>query len=145
MLALWTTRKPPRPTSPHEGARPTQSAQWGPVCTRTPSQPRHPLPYTFTVLTAWSGERPFLYRKNLQEETSLWDNLLRSCSCPVSRLCRPADVGLVLIASSRGIDSPIPSGVRVHTRVWTATNYCSWELKKNEGNRWRQTQFLLTH
>ena len=70
---------------------------------------------TFRVLIAWSGERPFKYKKNVQEETSLWDNLLRSCSFPVSRLCRPAGIEIQL---------------GVHTCVWTAANYNLWELKK---------------
>ena len=55
---------------------------------------------------------------NLQEETSLWDNLLQRYLCPVSRLCRPASIGLVVIALSRGIESPVPTGV--HTLAWTA-------------------------
>jgi len=84
---------------------------------------------TFRFLIAWSRARPFKYKKNLQEETSLWDNLLRSCSCPVTRLCRPAGIHIRL---------------GVHTCVWTAANYDLWQLKKKVRQNWRQTQFQLT-
>ena len=50
---------------------------------------------------------PFLHRKNLREETSLWDNLLQRYLCPVSRLCRPANIGLTIIAPSRGVETLI--------------------------------------
>jgi len=40
-------------------------------------------------------------QENMQVETSLWDNLLRRYLCPVSRLCRPASVGLAF-------NSPVP-------------------------------------
>ena len=56
---------------------------------------------------------------NLQEETSLWDNLLRRYLCPVSLLCRPASLGLTVITPSRGVESPVPTGV--HTLAWSAT------------------------
>jgi len=65
-------------------------------------------------------KRPFLHRKNLQEETSIWDNLLRRYLCPVSHLCRPASFGLAVIALSRGVESPVPTGV--HTLAWTAAD-----------------------
>jgi len=32
---------------------------------------------------------------------SLWDNLLQRYLCQVSRLCRPASIGLAIIAPSR--------------------------------------------
>jgi len=51
-------------------------------------------------------------------QASLWDNLLRRYLCPVSRLCRPASIGLAVIAQSRGIESPVLTGV--HTLAWTA-------------------------
>jgi len=44
--------------------------------------------------------------------TSLWDNSSRTCSCPMSRLCRPAGVSLA---------SPVPSGV--HVLAWTAAEW----------------------
>ena len=40
----------------------------------------------------------------------------------VSRLCRPASVGLDIIAPSRGVESLVPTGV--HTLAWTAANEC---------------------
>ena len=46
--------------------------------------------------------------RGLQEETSLWDDLVPSCSCPMIHLHRPAGVG---------IDSPVPSSV--HALDWT--------------------------
>jgi len=48
--------------TPPWGARPTLSAQCGPICTRTPSQPRRPLPLALTIPVACSGERPFLHK-----------------------------------------------------------------------------------
>jgi len=100
--------KTPTHTTPG-GACPTLSAQCGPICTRNPSQPQRPLPLAFITPVAWSGERPSLHRKNLQEETSLWDNRLRRYLCPVSRLCRPTSVGLALIAPSWGVESLVPT------------------------------------
>jgi len=76
--------------TPPGGARPTLLAQCEPICTWTPSHPRRTLLLALIIPTAWREKRPFLHRKNLQEETSLWDNLLRRYLCPVSRLCRPA-------------------------------------------------------
>jgi len=45
--------------------------------------------------------------------------------CPVSRLCRPASFGLAVIAPSRGVESPVPTGV--HTLAWTAAGWVLWE------------------
>jgi len=64
----------------------------------------------------------------LREETSLWDNLLRSYLCPVSRLCRPASIGLTIIAPSRGVESLVPTGV--HTLAWTAADECCENPRK---------------
>ena len=38
----------------------------------------------------------------------------------MSRLCRPASIGLAMIAPSRGVESPVPTGV--HTLAWTAAD-----------------------
>ena len=60
-----------------------------------------------------------------QEESagrSLWDNMLRRYLCPVSRLCRPASNGLSIIVLSRGVESPVQTGV--HTLAWTAADEC---------------------
>jgi len=40
----------------------------------------------------------------------------------VSRLCRPASFGLGIIAPSRAVESPVPTGV--HTLAWTAADEC---------------------
>jgi len=40
----------------------------------------------------------------------------------VSRLCRPASFGLAIIAPSRGVESPVPTGV--HARAWTQLDEC---------------------
>jgi len=93
-------------------------SQCRPICTRTPSQPRRPLPLVLMAPTAWSGERPFFHRKNLREETSLWDNLLRRYLCPVSRLCRPTSFGLAIITPSRGVESPVPTCVHTLDCGW---------------------------
>jgi len=92
------------------------------MCTRNPSQPRRPLPLALKPLVACSGERPFLHKKNLEEETSLWDNLLPRYLCPVS--C-PVSVGMALISPSPGIESPVPAGVR--TLACTAAECISCE------------------
>jgi len=63
----------------------------------------------------------------------------------VSRLCRPASIGLALIAPSRGVESPVPTGV--HTLVWTAAGWMSWKppAKKIIGCVWcGRTQFQWT-
>ena len=70
------------------------------------------------------------HRKNLREETSLWDNLLRSYLCPVSRLCRHVSIGLTIIAPSRGVESPVPTCV--HTLVWTAADECCQNPRKKK-------------
>ena len=75
-------------------------------------------------------ETPFLHRKNLQEETSLWDNLLRRYLCPVSRLCRPANFGLGIMSPSRGVESPVPTGV--HTLARTAADECCENPRKKK-------------
>ena len=36
----------------------------------------------------------------------------------MSHLCRPASFGLAILAPSRGVESPVPTGV--HTLAWTA-------------------------
>ena len=56
----------------------------------------------------------------MREETSLWDNLLQRYLCPVSRLYRLVSLGLVIIAPSRGVESPVPTGV--YTLAWTAAD-----------------------
>ena len=40
----------------------------------------------------------------------------------MSRLCRPANIGLVIIAPSGGVESPVPTSV--HTLAWTAADEC---------------------
>ena len=40
----------------------------------------------------------------------------------MSRLCRHASFGLAIIAPSRGVESPVPTGV--HTLAWTAADEC---------------------
>jgi len=50
----------------------------------------------------------------VQGKTSLWDNLVLSCSCPLSRLCRPA-----------AIDRPL--GIRA--RDWTAVELMLCEFQ----------------
>ena len=69
----WLNQTPTH--NPLGGAHPTPSAQCGLICTRTPSQPRRLLPTALITPVAWSGERPFLLSKNLQEETSLWESI----------------------------------------------------------------------
>jgi len=68
-------------------------------------------------------ERDPSYSKRIcrKKYPRLWDNLLRSCSCPVICLCSPTGVSA---------DSPVPSGV--HALNWTAVEWISWEppLKK---------------
>jgi len=46
----------------------------------------------------------------------------------VSRLCRPASFGLAIIAPSRGVESPVPTGV--HTLAWTAADECCENPRK---------------
>jgi len=43
----------------------------------------------------------------------------------VSRFCRPASFGLVIIAQSRGVESLVPTGI--HTLTWTAAGWLLWE------------------
>ena len=100
--------KTPTHTTPG-GACPTLSAQCGPICTRNPSQPQRPLPLAFITPVAWSGERPSLHRKNLQEETSLWDNLLVSRESPLPPYQRwPGINSPVLRRWEPGPDSSYP-------------------------------------
>ena len=40
----------------------------------------------------------------------------------MSRLRRPASFGLAILAPSRGVESPVPTGV--HTLAWTAADEC---------------------
>ena len=40
----------------------------------------------------------------------------------MSRLYRPASFGLAIIAPSRGVESPVPTGV--YTLAWTAADEC---------------------
>jgi len=47
----------------------------------------------------------------------------------MSRLCRPASFGLAIIAPSRGVESPVPTGV--HTLAWTAVDECCENPRKN--------------
>ena len=46
----------------------------------------------------------------------------------VSRLCRLARFGLAIITPSRGIESPVPTGV--HTLAWTAGDECCQNPRK---------------
>ena len=48
----------------------------------------------------------------------------------VSRLCRPVSFGLVIIAPSRGVESPVPTCV--HTLAWTAADECYENPQKNK-------------
>jgi len=69
----------------------------------------------------WRETLPIQKRICRKKYPRLWDNLLRSCSCPVICLCSPTGVSA---------DSPVPSGV--HALNWTAVEWISWEppLKK---------------
>ena len=40
----------------------------------------------------------------------------------MSRLCRPDSFGLAIIVPSRGVETPVPTGV--HTIAWTAVDEC---------------------
>ena len=46
----------------------------------------------------------------------------------MSRLCRPT--GLAIIAPSRGVESPVPTGV--HTLAWTAADECCENPRKKK-------------
>ena len=48
----------------------------------------------------------------------------------MSRLCRPATFGLVIIAPSRGVERPVPTGV--HTLAWTADDECCENPRKKK-------------
>ena len=48
----------------------------------------------------------------------------------MSRLCRPASVGLAIIAPSRGVESPVQTGV--HTLAWTAADECCENPRKKK-------------
>jgi len=48
--------------------------------------------------------------------------------CPVSRLYRPTSIGLDIIGPSRGVESPVPTGV--HTLAWTAADECCENPRK---------------
>ena len=48
----------------------------------------------------------------------------------MSRLCRPVSFGLAIIAPSRGVESPVPTGV--HTLTWTAADECCENPRKKK-------------
>ena len=48
----------------------------------------------------------------------------------MSRLCRPATFGLPIIDPSRGVESPVPTGV--HTLAWTAADECRENPRKKK-------------
>ena len=48
----------------------------------------------------------------------------------MSRLYRPASVGLAIIAPSRGVESLVPTGV--HTLAWTAADECCENPRKKK-------------
>ena len=48
----------------------------------------------------------------------------------MSRLYRPANFGLTIIAPSRGLESPVPTGV--HTLAWTAADECCENPRKKK-------------
>ena len=48
----------------------------------------------------------------------------------MSRLCRPVSIGLAIIAPSRGVESPVPTGV--HTLAWTAADECCENPRKKK-------------
>jgi len=105
----------------YRGISPTHAPPWGrlsnspgpvwasmysdPFSTTTPAGVGIDSP----VRVKWK-ETPKTNPKGLQEEISLWDNLCRSCSCPVSRLCRPTVIDRQLGA---------------HARAWTAADLIS--------------------
>ena len=46
----------------------------------------------------------------------------------MSRLCQPVIFGLAIIAPSRGVESPVPTGV--HSLAWTAADECCENPRK---------------
>ena len=48
----------------------------------------------------------------------------------MSRLYCPASFGLAIIAPSRGVESPVPTGV--HTLAWTAADECCENPRKKK-------------
>jgi len=48
----------------------------------------------------------------------------------VSHLDRPVNFGLTIIGPSRGVESPVPTGV--HTLAWTATDECCENPRKKK-------------